>query len=326
MEYSKLLEEAESAKLNYPDMIRPAKVWRIKENVKLMGYHGSNYLSFSFVMEKNVKLKELGFNMILNSSLNQRPLAFLSEEDAKQFFDIYKNKYPDINWNRLEVSGGRGGNDLIRINKEGSIPVYGTKSNVEYLLRYEDNKVPEYVKARLKGEISVAQNVLDKEAKQKELADKAVILRKNLGEVIKGLPGLISVEDKADILEPKDGEQKYYKPTFDVTFNLNIGDPSITMRFTAGKKIELLWAKIDGITLDGVYEDIYGEDWKKSGYIGLYVPLDLGSPIGERQRRIGYPGLTFSSKLTKEEIENKFKTYLTNVSSFIKSANEFVEL
>lgn len=89
MNYSKFLEEANNATVQYRDLIKPAKIWRIKETLEYRGSHSSSYLSFSFVMEKNLKYPELGFNLVLNHSLNQRPICFLSEEDAKQFYDIY---------------------------------------------------------------------------------------------------------------------------------------------------------------------------------------------------------------------------------------------
>lgn len=201
MNYSQLLSEAAQANIEYPDLIKPTVLWRIKNSDNSYSRYtaSSVYLSFSFVMDKNLKFPELGFNLTKNYSLNQRPLCFLTEEDAKQFYDIYKDKAPDLKIDQLSVGKGRGGIELVRISKDGSIPVYGLKSSVEYLLNYPDNKVPEYVKKRLDGNVLISDEQKAKDAKEQKAKDKQKVFIDNYFSALRELTGIAKIIDDSKV-------------------------------------------------------------------------------------------------------------------------------
>lgn len=332
MNYNELLEESNNANIQYTDLIKPAKVWRIKKTYRYRGSYSAIYLSFSFVMEKNLKFPELGFNLLLNRSLNQRPICFINEQDAKQFYDIYKNKETNLKIESLEIANGRGGNDLVRISKDGSIPVYGTKSSVEYLLKYEDNKVPEYVKNRLYGEVSISDEQKVKDLKKKKQEDNWSIFIKNYFDALKELP-LKKVEDKFNI-ENNPLAHIRFNPIIDIWANKDIeGNPiNIYFKFTVNNKKSIV---CDFIKIENNY--IFDKDlitvFSKTSSLDVFLDCKDDNPArliiylnNNNCDIINYKKLTLSPTLSKDEIKKSINNYIEKLFDFIKNLLEDTEI
>lgn len=327
MNYSQLLSEADQADVEYPDLIKPTKLWRIKKSVT--GYSRSTsssvYLSFSFVMDKNLKFPELGFNLIKTYSLNQRPICFLSKEDAKQFYDIYKDKAPDLNINQLEVGEGRGGIELVRISKDGSIPVYGLKSSVEYLLNYDDNKVPEYVKKRLDGDVLISDEQKAKDAKKQKAKDKQKVFIDNYFSALRELRGISEIIDMAHVeTDPNFPVGRNKKPIITAIFRAVLSNGMaqirVDMEFNSKKGISITLIAISNDYLfdQSVINALYGVNPDYS--LPVRVTVDNNPPIN----RIIYfkkcDDITLD--LTKDKIKNILNRYILDLMKYLNALSE----
>ena len=327
MNYSQLLSEADEANITYPDLIKPTVLWRIKNSDDSYSRYtaSSVYLSFSFVMDKNLKFPELGFNLTKNYSLNQRPLCFLTEEDAKQFYDIYKDKAPDLKIDQLSVGKGRGGIELVRISKDGSIPVYGLKSSVEYLLNYPDNKVPEYVKKRLDGNVLISDEQKAKDAKKQKAKDKQKVFIDNYFSALHELTGIAKIIDECKLETDPDvsfGPRK--NPIIAAIFNavLSNGPAQIYVEMTfnlrKGVSIERIAISNDYL-FDNSVINVFNS--MESGYsLPVRITVDNEPPIN---RILYYKKCdNITSNLSKDEIKNILNNYIKDL---IKCLNELSE-
>ena len=160
------LTEAGNAPITYPNLYKPKDVWKIREDNKY--YYGApdnGYLTASFVMEKNLKWPDLGFNLTVQAINGGRSLIFLTKEDAELFL---KKAYKNYKLPELIVAHGRGGTELVRIdNDKIGIPIYTAKNSVEYLSTFPDTKVPQYIRDRLTGEVEVSNDQKDKENRER---------------------------------------------------------------------------------------------------------------------------------------------------------------
>lgn len=327
MNYSQLLSEADEANITYPDLIKPTVLWRIKNSDDSYSRYtaSSVYLSFSFVMDKNLKFPELGFNLTKNYSLNQRPLCFLTEEDAKQFYNIYKDKAPDLKIDQLSVGKGRGGIELVRISKDGSIPVYGLKSSVEYLLNYPDNKVPEYVKKRLDGNVLISDEQKAKDAKKQKAKDKQKVFIDNYFSALHELTGIAKIIDDSKLETDPDfsfGPRK--NPVIAAIFNavLSNGPAQIYVEMTfnlrKGVSIERIAISNDYL-FDNSVINVFNS--MESGYsLPVRITVDNEPPIN---RILYYKKCdNITPNLSKDEIKNILNNYIKDL---IKCLNELSE-
>ena len=327
MNYSQLLSEADEANITYPDLIKPTVLWRIKNSDDSYSRYtaSSVYLSFSFVMDKNLKFPELGFNLTKNYSLNQRPLCFLTEEDAKQFYNIYKDKAPDLKIDQLSVGKGRGGIELVRISKDGSIPVYGLKSSVEYLLNYPDNKVPEYVKKRLDGNVLISDEQKAKDAKKQKAKDKQKVFIDNYFSALHELTGIAKIIDECKLETDPDvsfGPRK--NPIIAAIFNavLSNGPAQIYVEMTfnlrKGVSIERIAISNDYL-FDNSVINVFNS--MESGYsLPVRITVDNEPPIN---RILYYKKCdNITPNLSKDEIKNILNNYIKDL---IKCLNELSE-
>ena len=327
MNYSQLLSEADEANITYPDLIKPTVLWRIKNSDDSYSRYtaSSVYLSFSFVMDKNLKFPELGFNLTKNYSLNQRPLCFLTEEDAKQFYNIYKDKAPDLKIDQLSVGKGRGGIELVRISKDGSIPVYGLKSSVEYLLNYPDNKVPEYVKKRLDGNVLISDEQKAKDAKKQKAKDKQKVFIDNYFSALHELTGIAKIIDECKLETDPDvsfGPRK--NPIIAAIFNavLSNGPAQIYIEMTfnlrKGVSIERIAISNDYL-FDNSVINVFNS--MESGYsLPVRITVDNEPPIN---RILYYKKCdNITPNLSKDEIKNILNNYIKDL---IKCLNELSE-
>ena len=327
MNYSQLLSEADEANITYPDLIKPTVLWRIKNSDDSYSRYtaSSVYLSFSFVMDKNLKFPELGFNLTKNYSLNQRPLCFLTEEDAKQFYNIYKDKAPDLKIDQLSVGKGRGGIELVRISKDGSIPVYGLKSSVEYLLNYPDNKVPEYVKKRLDGNVLISVEQKAKDAKKQKAKDKQKVFIDNYFSALYELTGIAKIIDECKLETDPDvsfGPRK--NPIIAAIFNavLSNGPAQIYVEMTfnlrKGVSIERIAISNDYL-FDNSVINVFNS--MESGYsLPVRITVDNEPPIN---RILYYKKCdNITPNLSKDEIKNILNNYIKDL---IKCLNELSE-
>lgn len=327
MNYSQLLSEAAQANIEYPDLIKPTVLWRIKNSDN--GYSrytaSSVYLSFSFVMDKNLKFPELGFNLTKNYSLNQRPLCFLTEEDAKQFYDIYKDKAPDLKIDQLSVGKGRGGIELVRISKDGSIPVYGLKSSVEYLLNYPDSKVPEYVKKRLDGNVLISDEQKAKDAKKQKAKDKQKVFIDNYFSALHELTGIAKIIDDSKVETDPDFTLSPRKnPIIAAIFNavLSNGPAQIYVEMTfnlrKGVSIERIAISNDYL-FDNSVINVFNS--MESGYsLPVRITVDNEPPINKILYYKKCDNIT--PDLSKDEIKNILTNYIKDL---IKCLNELSE-
>lgn len=326
MNYSKLLLEADKANINYPDLIKPTVLWRIKNSDT--GYSrytaSSVYLSFSFVMDKNLKFPELGFNLMKNYSLNQRPLCFLTEEDAKQFYDIYKDKAPDLKIDQLSVGKGRGGIELVRISKDGSIPVYGLKSSVEYLLNYPDNKVPEYVKKRLDGNVLISDEQKAKDAKKQKAKDKQKVFIDNYFSALRELTGIAKIIDEPKVETDPDfilslGPRK--NPLITAIFNAvlsnGLAQIYVDMMFNLKKGVSIARIVISNDYLfDNSVINVFNS-MNNDYSLPVRITVDNEPPIN---RILYYKKCdNITSDLNKDEIKNILNNYIKDL---IKCLND----
>lgn len=327
MNYSQLLSEANQATINYPDLIKPTVLWRIKNSDN--GYSrytaSSVYLSFSFVMDKNLKFPELGFNLTKNYSLNQRPLCFLTEEDAKQFYDIYKDKAPDLKIDQLSVGKGRGGIELVRISKDGSIPVYGSKSSVEYLLNYDDNKVPEYVKKRLDGDVLISDEQKAKDAKKQKAKDKQKVFIDNYFSALHELTGIAKIIDECKVETDPDfsfGPRK--NPVITAIFNAvlsnGLAQILVNMIFNPRKGISIeLIAVSNDYLFDQSVINVFNS-MNNDYSLPVRITVDNEPPIN---RILYYKNCdNITPDLSKDEIKNILNNYIKDL---IKCLNELSE-
>ena len=165
---SNYLTEAENTSITYPNLYKPKEVWKIRED-NVSSYYGrpdNGYLTASFVLEKNLKWPDLGFNLNVQVMNGGRSLIFLTKEDAELFLKkAYKN-YPLPP--TLIVAHGRGGEDLVRVdNDKIGIPIYLTKSSIEWLSKLKDTKVPQYIRDRLVGDVELSDDQKHKEEKER---------------------------------------------------------------------------------------------------------------------------------------------------------------
>lgn len=160
------LTEAENAPITYPNLYKPKEVWKIREdNVSYYGRPDNGYLTASFVMEKNLKWPDLGFNLTVQVMNGGRSLIFLTKEDAELFLKKASKNYQ---LPKLIVAHGRGGEDLVRVdNDKIGIPIYIAKGSIEWLSKLEDTKVPQYIRDRLTGEVEVSDDQKHKEEKER---------------------------------------------------------------------------------------------------------------------------------------------------------------
>ena len=170
---SNYLTEAENAPITYPDLYKPKEVWKIREdNSSYYGRPDNGYLSASFVLEKNLKWPDLGFNLTVQVMNGGRTLIFLTEEDAKTFLKLAEANYPQLSNYNLIVAHGRGGEELVRINNSKvNVPIYISKNVLTWLsTNFEDTKVPKELQDRLQGEVQVSND--QKEKEEREQRDK----------------------------------------------------------------------------------------------------------------------------------------------------------
>ena len=160
------LTEAENAPITYANLYKPKEVWKIREdNVSYYGRPDNGYLTASFVLEKNLKWPDLGFNLTVQVMNGGRSLIFLTKEDAELFLKKASKNYQ---LPKLIVAHGRGGEDLVRVdNDKIGIPIYVAKSSIEWLSKLEDTKVPQYIRDRLTGEIEISNDQKEKEEKER---------------------------------------------------------------------------------------------------------------------------------------------------------------
>ena len=276
-------------------------------------------------MDKNLKFPELGFNLTKNYSLNQRPLCFLTEEDAKQFYNIYKDKAPDLKIDQLSVGKGRGGIELVRISKDGSIPVYGLKSSVEYLLNYPDNKVPEYVKKRLDGNVLISDEQKAKDAKKQKAKDKQKVFIDNYFSALHELTGIAKIIDECKLETDPDvsfGPRK--NPIIAAIFNavLSNGPAQIYVEMTfnlrKGVSIERIAISNDYL-FDNSVINVFNS--MESGYsLPVRITVDNEPPIN---RILYYKKCdNITPNLSKDEIKNILNNYIKDL---IKCLNELSE-
>lgn len=327
MNYSKLLLEADEANITYPDLIKPTVLWRIKNSDD--GYSrytaSSVYLSFSFVMDKNLKFPELGFNLTKNYSLNQRPLCFLTEEDAKQFYNIYKDKAPDLKIDQLSVGKGRGGIELVRISKDGSIPVYGLKSSVEYLLNYPDNKVPEYVKKRLDGNVLISDEQKAKDAKKQKAKDKQKVFIDNYFSALRELTGIAKIIDECKVETDPDfpfGPRKnpIIAAIFNAVLSNGLAQIYVDMTFNPRKGVSIERIAISNDYLfDNSVINVFNS-MNNDYSLPVRITVDNEPPIN---RILYYKKCdNITPNLSKDEIKNILNNYIKDL---IKCLNELSE-
>lgn len=160
------LVEAENAPITYPNLYKPKEVWKIREdNPSYYGRPDNGYLTASFVMEKNLKWPDLGFNLTVQVMNGGRSLIFLTKEDAELFL---KKAYENYSLPELVVAHGRGGDELVRVdNDKIGVPIYVAKDIVEWLSNVQDTKVPQYIRDRLTGEVQISKDQKEKEERER---------------------------------------------------------------------------------------------------------------------------------------------------------------
>lgn len=257
--------------------------------------------------------------------IDRHYVRFLTEEDAKQFYDIYKDKAPDLKIDQLSVGKGRGGIELVRISKDGSIPVYGLKSSVEYLLNYPDSKVPEYVKKRLDGNVLISDEQKAKDAKKQKAKDKQKVFIDNYFSALHELTGIAKIIDDSKVETNPDFTLSSRKnPIIAAIFNavLSNGPAQIYVEMTFNLRKGVSIERI-AISNDYLFDYLVINAFNsmESGYsLPVRITVDTEPPIN---RILYYKKCdNITPDLSKDEIKNILTNYIKDL---IKCLNELSE-
>lgn len=309
---SNCLTEAENASITYPDLYKPKDIWKIREDNDPSGYYGytvNGYLTASFVLEKNLKWPDLGFNLSVQPMNGGRTLLFLTKEDAEDFLRLANSKYPGLQ-SGLVVAKGRGGVNIVRVNTKTTIPIYIQKHAIEYLSGFPDTKVPEEIRKRLEGPLEVEKTQKEKEDKnaldQQKGHDFNVVLRKAVEEIdpqVKVITG----------------------PTLFLDFNYNGAKISLTS--TRGALAGTKRAKIDKIIFpnidwDGVrpaLQKTLVPDEEQEDRLNYKNACQIQDSHGMYSPSIYYPSITLRQNWDSDRMKKEITTYIDKISDTINS-------
>lgn len=240
---------------------------------------------------------------------------------------IYKNKAPDLHIDSLEVAGGRSSQELVRISKDGSIPVYGNKSSVEYLLRYDNNRVPEYVKNRLTGEAVISDMQKAKDLEKKKEEDRWVMFVKNYFAAVRELPGFHNLNDRLGfetypLINPASA-----CPIIEVTVNTYINTIPVlfelTIRFMNQKNIVLSHLLISNHYLFDSEHLRLLQDLHKFNITDFPIivsAINDGNNSTIRTEIIYYKQPNkLKNTATKDEIKKYISDYLTEIREYLEN-------
>lgn len=310
---SKYLTEAENAPITYPDLYKPKNVWKIREDNP--SYYGrppkNGYLTASFVMEKNLKWPDLGFNLTVQVMNGGRSLIFLTKEDAELFL---KKAYNNYSLPKLVVGRGMGGDELVRVDKDKiGIPIYLVKNSIEWLSEVENTKVPQYIRDRLIGEVSVDPEQKEKETKQSQYKQKREAFKQRLFDIY------TSIDPKNTKLSPNKHIITITKDNVEIiikTGYYGVHEDIYTIR-------SITFKDVDFFDIKDELEEILVPDKDERRRLVLSKSYDSVEISGRDRRVIHYPGLKLRSTWDDEKIKT---TIINYINTIIHTVNELSTL
>lgn len=305
---SKYLTEAENAPITYPDLYKPKNVWKIREdNPSYYGQPPKNgYLTASFVREKSLKWPDLGFNLTVQVMNGGRSLIFLTKEDAELFL---KKAYNNYSLPKLVVGRGMGGNELVRVdNDKIGIPIYLVKNSIEWLSEVENTKVPQYIRDRLTGEVSVDPEQKEKETKQAQYKQKREHFKQRLFDIY------TSIDPENTKLSPTKNTITITKDNVQIIIETDYHDQDIyTIRSITFKDADFFGIKDE-------LEEILVPDKDERKRLDFSRSYDSVQIFDRHRNSIRYPELKVRSNWDDEKIKT---TIINYINTIINIVNEF---